>query len=318
MFGVLTVGLALIVGFAPQEGDTTFRLAVPTDFVAAARPSRCRRPRRPGSWSWCARCAPRPRSRCTCGRRSTPLWLVAVFAVAWMTGFLTWAAAGGTVPVVGLLGGSLALAVPLVFGALGGVLGERAGVVNIAIDGQLLFGAFGAAMVGSLVGSAWAGLAGGHGRRPAGRAGARPVRDQLLRRPGDRRRRAQRAGHRPHQLHVQPGAGPQRRDLNTPAAVRAGADPGAGRHPADRPDLLPADRRSSTCSTSPSRWSPGRSTAPSGACGSARSASTRRPPTPSASRSTAPATAPSCWPARSPAWAAPSTRWCRCRSSTAR
>src|SRR5580765_3793019 len=75
-----------------------------------------------------------------------------------MAAFLTWAAAGGTVPVVGLLAGSLALAVPLVFGAMGGVLGERSGVVNIAIDGQLLFGAFGAAMVGSLTGSPWAGL----------------------------------------------------------------------------------------------------------------------------------------------------------------
>ena len=91
--------------------------------------------------------------------KNTTLWLVVVFAVAWMTGFLTWAAAGGTVPVVGLLGGSLAVAVPLVFGALGGVLGERSGVVNIAIDGQLLFGAFAAAMVGSLIGSTWAGLA---------------------------------------------------------------------------------------------------------------------------------------------------------------
>ena len=39
------------------------------------------------------------------------------------------------------------------------MLGERSGVVNIAIDGQLLFGAFGAAMVGSLTGSTWAGLA---------------------------------------------------------------------------------------------------------------------------------------------------------------
>ena len=81
-----------------------------------------------------------------------------LYAVAWMTGFLTWAAAGGTVPVVGLLAGSLALSVPLVFGALGGVLGERSGVVNIAIDGQLLFGAFAAAIVGSWTGSPWAGL----------------------------------------------------------------------------------------------------------------------------------------------------------------
>ena len=92
------------------------------------------------------------------GRQRTPMWLVILFAVAWMIGFLTWAAAGGTMPVVGLLAGSLALAVPLVFGALGGVLGERSGVVNIAIDGQLLVGAFAAAMVGSATGSPWAGL----------------------------------------------------------------------------------------------------------------------------------------------------------------
>ena len=62
--------------------------------------------------------------------------------------------------MIGLLAGALALAVPLVFGALGGVLGERVGVVNIAIDGQLLAGAFAAALVGSLLGSAWAGLIG--------------------------------------------------------------------------------------------------------------------------------------------------------------
>ena len=84
---------------------------------------------------------------------------MALFAFSWMTGFLTWAAAGATIPVVGLLAGSVALAVPLVFGALGGVLGERSGVVNIAIDGQLLAGAFAAALIGSLLGSTWAGLA---------------------------------------------------------------------------------------------------------------------------------------------------------------
>ncbi len=160
---------------------------------------------------------------------------------------------------------------------------------------------------------------GGDGRRAAGGAGARPVRDHLLRRPGHRRRGAQRAGHRHHQLHVQPGAGPQHRRRSTrPPRFEPLRDPRARRHPADRPDLLPADRRSSTCSTSRSRSSPGRSTAPGGACGSGRSASTRRPPTPSASRSTAPATAPCCSPARSRAWAAPSTRWSRSRSSTGR
>ena len=159
MFGILTVGLALIVGFNPQEGDTSFRLAFPSDFVQLPTITV---PSTATTWLLVLVCA-----LCTAASvalylrvQKTKLWLVVVFALAWMTGFLTWAAAGSTVPVVGLLGGSLAVAVPLVFGALGGVLGERSGVVNIAIDGQLLFGAFGAAMIGSLVGSAWAGLAG--------------------------------------------------------------------------------------------------------------------------------------------------------------
>ena len=40
-----------------------------------------------------------------------------------------------------LLTGAIAFSTPLVFGALAGVLGERVGVVNIAIEGQLLMGA---------------------------------------------------------------------------------------------------------------------------------------------------------------------------------
>ncbi len=158
MFGILTLGLALLVGLAPQEGDTSFRLSVPTDFVELPTVTV---PSTATTWILVVVCA-----LCTAASvalyvqtKKTKLWLVVVLALAWMTGFLAWAAAGGTVPVVGLLGGSLAVAVPLVFGALGGVLGERSGVVNIAIDGQLLFGAFGAALVGSLVGSTWAGLA---------------------------------------------------------------------------------------------------------------------------------------------------------------
>src|SRR5690606_27702144 len=50
------------------------------------------------------------------------------------------------------------LSTAIVFGSLAGVIGERAGVVNIAIEGQLLGGAFVSAYVGSITDNAWLGL----------------------------------------------------------------------------------------------------------------------------------------------------------------
>ena len=91
-------------------------------------------------------------------RAKVPVWLVAVYSVLLLVGFLAWAAADSTIPVPGLLFGSLSLAVPLIFGALGGVISERVGVVNIAIEGQLLAGAFTSAMVASLTGQPMLGL----------------------------------------------------------------------------------------------------------------------------------------------------------------
>ena len=82
--------------------------------------------------------------------RKVPLWLTVLFAFLFVVGFLAWAASGGTVPIPGLLIGTVGLATPLIFGALSGVICERVGVVNIAIEGQLLAGAFVAAMVSSV------------------------------------------------------------------------------------------------------------------------------------------------------------------------
>ncbi|ERK73421.1 ABC transporter permease [Leifsonia aquatica] len=91
--------------------------------------------------------------------RKTPIWLVVVFALAFMFGFLAWAGSGELpVPVTGLLLGTISLSVPLVFGALGGVISERGGVVNVAIEGQLLAGAFVSAMTATLTGSWVVGL----------------------------------------------------------------------------------------------------------------------------------------------------------------
>ena len=91
------------------------------------------------------------------GRR-TPGWLAIAFGITWVLAFLVWAIAGKEISFVGLLQGSLLLAVPLIFGALSGVLCERAGVINIAIEGQLLAGAFLSAVVASLTGNIYVGL----------------------------------------------------------------------------------------------------------------------------------------------------------------
>ncbi|MCL6607726.1 MAG: ABC transporter permease [Geminicoccaceae bacterium] len=55
------------------------------------------------------------------------------------------------------------LATPLVFCALAGLLSERAGIVNIALEGKMLGGAFAAASAAAVSGSAWVGLLAGIG-----------------------------------------------------------------------------------------------------------------------------------------------------------
>lgn len=92
------------------------------------------------------------------GRKKTPLWLTGLFAFVFVQQVLIIMFVGEMFPVTTTLQGSLALAVPLIFGALAGVLSERVGVVNIAIEGQLLAGAFASALITSLTGSLTIGL----------------------------------------------------------------------------------------------------------------------------------------------------------------
>lgn len=73
---------------------------------------------------------------------------IATFGI--LMSFITWAASGKFIPLTGLLQGALLLAVPLIFGSMSGLICERSGVINIAIEGQLLASAFVSGVVASL------------------------------------------------------------------------------------------------------------------------------------------------------------------------
>ena len=62
---------------------------------------------------------------------------------------------------LGFLAQVLRIGVPYALAAMGGAVTERSGVIDLALEGKLLFGAFTAAAVGHATGSAVLGLAGG-------------------------------------------------------------------------------------------------------------------------------------------------------------
>ncbi|MGH2582307.1 MAG: ABC transporter permease [Anaerolineales bacterium] len=75
-------------------------------------------------------------------------------------GFLSWAASGAALNLAGLLRTTLVRSVPITLGAFSGILSERAGVVNIAIEGMMLTGAMVSTLVGSVT-NLWIGLLAG-------------------------------------------------------------------------------------------------------------------------------------------------------------
>lgn len=102
--------------------------------------------------------------------RSAMTWVLTATGLCFMVSFLCWSATGGdqggTLDLLGLMQQSIFLAIPLILGALAGVLCERSGVINVAIEGQMLSGAFAGALIGSLahnnvVGMVGAVIAGG-------------------------------------------------------------------------------------------------------------------------------------------------------------
>ncbi|HUY29427.1 MAG TPA: ABC transporter permease [Acidimicrobiales bacterium] len=81
--------------------------------------------------------------------------------VAFVWSFLAWAARGTDLNFVQMLAATLISTTPLVYGSLSGIMCERSGVINIAIEGQFLAGAFLGAMIASVTGDLWLGVLAG-------------------------------------------------------------------------------------------------------------------------------------------------------------
>ncbi|MBM7790846.1 ABC transporter permease [Tenggerimyces flavus] len=84
------------------------------------------------------------------------LW--ALLATTFIFTFLSWAASGKVFPLTNQFQGTMSFATPLILGALAGVLCERSGVINVAIEGQFLVGAFAAAVFATVFGNAYVGM----------------------------------------------------------------------------------------------------------------------------------------------------------------
>ena len=81
-----------------------------------------------------------------------------VFGFGSILAFICWTASGKFVPFTGILQGAVMFSVPLIFGSMSGLLCEKSGVINIAIEGQLLFAACISAMIASISQSVFVGL----------------------------------------------------------------------------------------------------------------------------------------------------------------
>ncbi|MFL5685335.1 MAG: ABC transporter permease [Chloroflexota bacterium] len=78
-----------------------------------------------------------------------PVWVAAVLGAL---------LAGKTANLTGVISGSLELAVPISLGAFAGILSERSGMLNIAIEGKFLVGACAASIAASVTGNVIVGV----------------------------------------------------------------------------------------------------------------------------------------------------------------
>jgi len=161
LFGLVDM---LIFGLYAHKGDATFALALPG---ASVNVPSIHAPAAPVSYTLGAVSILLGAARAAFDE-STAVKRLSIAAVLlfFVISLLCWADTGSwangiPINVVSLLQNTLTASIPLILGALAGCMGERSGVINIAIEGQLLLGAFTAAVVASAVGVLWLGLISG-------------------------------------------------------------------------------------------------------------------------------------------------------------
>ncbi len=77
---------------------------------------------------------------------------VSVSALLFVLAFLCWMATGNPdnpLGITGMVQQTIVSAIPFILGALAGIICERSGVINVAIEGQMLLGAFAGALFAS-------------------------------------------------------------------------------------------------------------------------------------------------------------------------
>ncbi|MGO2861260.1 MAG: ABC transporter permease [Brevibacterium sp.] len=159
VYTILGLVSLIFFGIIGREGETTFRIATSGDFFAI--PEIVVPAQAAGLvLSIILVVMAAVSIYLAVNRRSIGSWFPMLFGIVFVVSFLAWAGggSGGVIPLTTLLAGALALSVPLIFGAMCGLVGERSGIINIAIEGQLLAGAFLAAVVASVVKNPYAGL----------------------------------------------------------------------------------------------------------------------------------------------------------------
>ena len=235
--GIVYIVLALFVlwvfGFGSAgDGDSTFRLARPTDRIqdlfgwdlSLVLPAAM------VSYVIATMLGFFGTIQLTRGFRRLDHVILSIALMLVVFAFLTWAAAGKSFSLSGMLDETVKRSVPIALGALAGVMSERVAVVNIAIEGMLMGGAFVAARDWVVVRIVLGDRGGDAHRRCAG-VGARSAGDPVPGRSDHRRGGDQHLRVGPHLVHHRTGAvaepSPQRSrrpEADQAAAPRRSAD----------------------------------------------------------------------------------------------